>query len=274
MKKYIFMCILIPLFISSISCSSVDVLRDKVSSSVNSELIAYYNFNEGAGDVLGDRSGYGNSGTIYGATWTEDRSGNGALYFDGVNDYVRIPADGIAAPLGISSLDRGTISVWFKFAEEAAPDGIFLPVFYMGPDTDAAATGQGLVIEVGHKGIWNTSQELFYTVTQYNNVNPTLCFDSGTDLTVNQWYHFAVTVSPDGNTGYLNGVEMTDREYNFGDNAFTNFFDSVTGGMLTIGTGRSAIDQAFYYFKGSIDDLRIYNRALSAAEVLQLYQMP
>jgi len=57
-------------------------------------LVAYWSFDEGSGNTLHDLSGNENHGTIYGAVWTGGKSGN-ALYFDGDDDYVEIPADNI-----------------------------------------------------------------------------------------------------------------------------------------------------------------------------------
>ncbi|MBA3066445.1 LamG domain-containing protein, partial [bacterium] len=51
---------------------------------------AYWNFDEGEGNVLNDTSGKGNNGTIYGASWTEGKTGS-ALNFDGSNDVVKVP---------------------------------------------------------------------------------------------------------------------------------------------------------------------------------------
>jgi hypothetical protein len=54
-------------------------------------LVAAYNFNEGAGGSLTDRTGRGHTGTITGATWTTAGRFGSALSFDGVNDWVTVP---------------------------------------------------------------------------------------------------------------------------------------------------------------------------------------
>jgi len=241
------------------------------TSTTLSGLVAHYAFNDGSGTTAGDSSGNNLNGTVIGGTWTTGRS-DGALEFDGTDDYVRIPAAGQTAPTQIADLSEGSIAIWFKFDGTAGTSGIFYPVFYQGPDQSVSDTHEGLIIEVGHKGIWNSSQELFYTVTLSGSSEPILCFDSHDDLTDNQWYHFVVTVSSSGNTGYLNGQEMTNRDYNFDDASGTQFLSTVTDSFLAIGCGRSAIDKLFYYFKGTVDDVQIYDRALSASEVQQLYQ--
>jgi hypothetical protein len=67
--------------------------------------------NEGAGSTVRDKSGYNNNGTIYGAMWVSGRYGY-ALNFDGVDDYVEIPH----SP-SLSVVDELTILVWVKFNE-------------------------------------------------------------------------------------------------------------------------------------------------------------
>jgi len=254
-------------------CQTTSTTTTTTTSTTLSGMVAHWALNEGSGYVAGDSSGNGHNGAINGATWTTGRSGSGsALSFDGTNDSVRIPGTGEAAPSQIAGLTEGTIAIWFRFDQAAGTSGIFLPLFYLGSSPEVSDTRDGLIIEVGHKGIWNTSQELFYTVTLTGSSEPILCFDSDIDLTVSQWYHFAVTVSSSGNTGFLNGAEMTSRDYNFADASATNFLSSVPSGMLAIGCGRSAIDQQIHYFNGVIDDVQIYNRALSSSEVQQLYQ--
>lgn len=54
-------------------------------------LVASWMFDEGAGTMATDSSGYGNTGTLNGPTWTGSGKVNGALVFDGVNDRVQIP---------------------------------------------------------------------------------------------------------------------------------------------------------------------------------------
>jgi hypothetical protein len=66
-------------------------------------------FDEGSGTVAGDSSGYGNNGTIYGATWVAGEYGQ-ALSFNGTNNYVEVPSSGILAPSSI------TIEFWVKVA--------------------------------------------------------------------------------------------------------------------------------------------------------------
>ncbi|HDI74727.1 MAG TPA: LamG domain-containing protein, partial [Thermoprotei archaeon] len=68
------------------------------------------------------------------------------------------------------------------------------------------------------------------------NGKPVLCFDSRFNLKLGKWYHLVVTVSDQGNTAYLNGVELTDRHYNFGSPKMRLFLaDIPSKELLAIG---------------------------------------
>jgi hypothetical protein len=68
---------------------------------------------------------------------------------------------------------------------------------------------------------------------------------------------------------------MTDRNYNLGSNStYTDFFSGVSKKKLfSFGYGRFGQQDTFYNFQGGIDDVRIYNRPLSASEVKELYNL-
>lgn len=79
-----------------------------------------------------------------------------------------------------------------------------------------------------------------------------------------------VIVGPNYNTGYLNGVELYNRIYNFGTSSYSEFFeDAVVHEKLWLGKGYW--DQTTQYFDGTIDELKIFDRNLTQSEVLELY---
>lgn len=84
-------------------------LFSSTASAQTSGLVAAYNFDEGSGTTLMDRSGNGNNGTLVSSpAWTAGKNG-GALAFDGVDDYVSVPET--------SSLDISgsmTLAAWIK----------------------------------------------------------------------------------------------------------------------------------------------------------------
>ena len=81
--------IIFSLMIGGVNASDDRLADARDISSYNSEkeLVAYYSFDEGEGNVLHDLSGNGNDGTIYGAKWVDGKYGK-ALEFDGRNNYV------------------------------------------------------------------------------------------------------------------------------------------------------------------------------------------
>lgn len=185
--------------------------------------------------------------------------------FDGVDDYVEINAEDLKK---VGEIKYGTISLRFKFNKIGARN--FLPMLSLGEISRTGAIST-LLIEIGHFDHNAPSDtKLYYTI--YNDTSePVLCFDSNEDLKENTWYHFVVVNSPSGNIGYLNGAELTDRHYNFGAASDTQFFtDLKAKESFRLGYGYFGIDQEFHYFKGIIDEVKIYNRVLTAEEIKAL----
>ena len=89
----------------------------------------------------------------------------------------------------------------------------------------------------------------------------------------NTWKHFALVVGPTGNTGYLDGVELENRRYNFGSSTDQMFLSEIpVQDIFTFGYGKThvSISPDFLHYKGYIDDLRIYNEALTSEEIQAL----
>ena len=244
-----------------IALSFVNVCR----ADINKGLVARWGFDEGSGVVVYDRSSNSNDGRLYGPKWTLGKYFT-ALEFDGVDDYIQIPGANSVLPDDIRNLSQGTISIWFKLnALPQAPE--IHPLLDFGTDllSDYQDT---VIIEVGHFGN-SVDKNLYFTLCKNGN-SPTLCFNSGPVIDVDKWYHFIGVVGPDFNTGYLNGQEMTDRRYNFGDANDSVFFDDIIN-KAALWIGQGVFQGAKHYFDGIIDDVRIYNRPLNAAEAEQLY---
>lgn len=102
--------------------------------------------------------------------------------------------------------------------------------------------------------------------------NPTLCFDTNFELNISQWYNFAVVIDATGNTGYLDGVELTSRHYNFNDASSPEFLDDLPVlDTAWIGRGFLSSLPQDQYFPGAIDELLIYDRPLSGTELGNYY---
>lgn len=97
------------------------------------------------------------------------------------------------------------------------------------------------------------------------------CIESGYSVSTGEWHHIVVVVGPDFNTGYLDGEEMDNRRYNFGNSRYSQFFDDAIA-HEKLWLGRGHWDRTTQYFDGAIDELRIYDRLLTADEVTSLYR--
>jgi hypothetical protein len=227
----------------------------------DSGIVLHYSFDEQSGTTATDCTSNQMNGILHGAKWALADGRHSSVEFDG-NDTLDIPLTTTGAGWKFDPAS-GTISVTFKFRNS---DGDIEPIVYFG-ESDAGSPHNSLIIEVGHKMDVN-DRKLYFTI-----VNKRFCFDSNKNLEENKWYHFVAVVSTAGNTGYLNGVEMTDRHYNLGsDSTYTEFFQSVPAKeIFTLGYGRYGMCDDFFFLDGYISDFRVYNRALSAAEIQELY---
>lgn len=203
-----------------------------VQAGINDGLVAHYPFD---GDAK-DASENGNDGTVYGAILTEDRFGQGssAYLFDGVDDSILISEIGITADISFSA--------WFKH----------------------------------HKP--NNKSRI--AITMSNNDGWLVDFKNGLRFAVGDGQNFSVAFNQDeyytdGNWHHVVGIHDTIE--NIVKLYVDNILISTSSGSYTytskelyIGDGH-LIDEN-NVFDGIIDDIRIYNRALSEAEVQELYQ--
>ena len=220
--------------------------RVQAQSFLTNGLVAYYPLNGNANDT----SGNGNDGVVVGAVPATDRFGNtnGCYSFNGNSQYIHAPADKM--PTG-----PRTISLWFNANEvDIRPQflgyggGACGSSFFMGLNSGA----------VGAPGFVVSSHCLAYTLNVPYTTPPT-----------NAWDQWTVVMDNVGMTFYLNGQSIGSQT---GTTATT-----VAGTQLGLGVISSPggavpyTDANVGYLDGYLDDVRIYNRALSTNEVAQLY---
>jgi len=212
-------------------------------------LFLYYSCEQSSGTTLPDMSGNGRDGTLKGSTsFTPGKVGN-ALALNSTPDggaYVEMPLGSLA------SFQEITIATWFKITSALQYQRIF--------DISTSPT-------VG---------EMFLT-TQYSTGNLHFTIRTtldggivsrddidGPTIPVDTWEHVAVVIDAAGNGRmYLNGAQI-------GSVTAMTMRLSDLGTPLNDWIGRSVF-VADPSFNGAIDEFRIYNRALSAAEVVALY---
>ena len=180
-----------------------------------------------------DESGNGNNGTVNGATLTTDRFGvaDKAYSFDGVNDYVSTFRPGYLS---------FSISIWYKVT------GPILPLSY--PLVDGFDS---------YYDLYFTNQGLFYAsftgLNQYSNI---YC---GLSLTQDQWKHLVLVY----NNNVINIYSNSDLVGTYNVQSLTG-----TAGNHFFGASLTGTDQ---FLKGSLDDIGIWNRPLTACEIKDLY---
>jgi hypothetical protein len=191
-----------------------------------------------------DKSGNGNRGTLTGSNGVPVRTvgkiGQG-LEFDGVDDNVSLPTTLIPAST------RFTIAGWVKPSALSAEKGFlswweaaasFGNGFGLG-----GAPGTGLLFRL------NNSAGSLFDVT------------SNTTLTPNQWTHVAAVLDGTAMRIYVNGTKDSASNE-------TSFSGTYAGSGSNVAIG---VDAFSNYFNGVIDDMRVYNRSLSASEIQSLY---
>jgi hypothetical protein len=240
-----------------------------IAQGIENGLVAHWTFDNDTDDKIHDATSNDLHGTAYNVSYSEGPVST-ALVFNGVNSRVIFPDLESEPPDTIGKLDVGSISLWFTFKNRG---GDILPMLYFG-ESDRSNPHNSLIIEIGHNDNPN-DRRLYFTIIVAPYDVTRFCFDSGMNLEEDVWYHFVAVVSPEGNTGYLNGQELITRRYNLNSNAtYTDFFSSVTSRKrLALGYGRYGRDPAFYPFEGALDDIRIYNRPLDKNEVKELYAL-
>ena len=208
-------------------------------------LKAWYPFNGNANDM----SGNGNNGIVTGATLTNDRFGNpnSAYYFNG-NSYIVVPPS--------SSLDlrnNVSVSVWIK-SEAINFSGGSHQIVFKGDNQDAHDPYY-LTISNGNARFGR------YVGNGYVSI---LSEFSTSLLNTIDFFHIVGTYDSISGTQkiYLNGVLQTQTV------TFTYVNYPTATMQNSIGADQSTNDQ---YYHGVIDDIRIYNRALTQSEINQLY---
>jgi pimeloyl-ACP methyl ester carboxylesterase len=203
------------------------------------EVVAQWAFDDATGTRASDSAG-GNPGTVNGAAWTTGKIG-GALWFDGVNDHVDCGNAAILAP------EKMTVAFWM-FVE-----GRNSYQYILGKTQDLYSK-QDYTFSTGSDG---KLEFAFGQAAGYR-----VAVKSKDALPLSQWLHVATT--RDGNTAslYLSGQLAGSTTYSF----------AVTDKGRPLRMGAVGSPDPVGFFKGKIDDVRIYDTALSAEDVLALYQ--
>jgi hypothetical protein len=206
---------------------------------VDPSLIGWWWFDEGAGTVAGDSSQFGNHGTLTnGPTWVPGVFGS-ALKFDGVDDFVSVPHN---ASLTVSS--EVAVAVWIN------------PQRYNAPNGDP---WQGIIGKQEGQRSYNlyteASRALHFSTAGVGTLS------TATLPPLNEWVHVCGMVVKGTHAYFING-----QAAGTGGSGITLPGAADTANVV-IGRTNEGVNRSFL---GMIDDVRVYNRSLTQAEVQEI----
>jgi hypothetical protein len=242
-----------PITISNSGSSALTDYQVLVTNPVYNEtgLVLSLHFNEGSGTIAYDSSGFVNTGTLYSGTtvcsnpptagcpqWVDGKFGK-ALRFDGVDDYVRVPVSA-GSSLDFAGKNKITVVAWVKALSSVTTN----TDTFIGQDTSFFMR-------------WRQGGGNNWGAGIYNGAWRELSVPGA----LNTWTHLALVYDGSILKLYKDGVLAASLTTS--GNLVANVKEINIGRFPTATTQR---------FNGIIDEVRIYNRALSDAEIQALYQ--
>jgi len=204
--------------------------------------VLYLPFDKDDGDYARDRSGHANHGTIHGATRVAGKVAN-ALSFDGVDDEVTVPN----SPSLL--FDSYSILGWI-YAKNPSP------------------YNEGILSKIEKTSGWELGWWIRVPARNQLEVKGTDEKDGTHMFTVPaesyfKWMHFAYTYKPGLASVYINGELIhSAKEAEYGAKKLPD--------PINIGRVYDYWAETYLYFNGLIDEVRIYNRVLSTAEIVKI----
>lgn len=204
----------------------------------------------GSGTLWRDVSGNGNNGTlINGPTFNSDNGGS--VVFDGVNDYV-----GLGNPSSLNILGNITVSSWVKLNTFPSLANPFYTIYEKGYDNFFDQTYFRVDNISGVVGV------AIGTFRASNNTSYQTRYLIGSNIVLNTWYNIVGQYDGANWRLYLNGSLVSTTLQNQSPLSSTSP-SSIGAAYISNGYSR--------FLNGEIAGVSIYNRALSATEVLQNY---
>ena len=239
-------------FISSVFllfCGMMNIHAQTVPSYVpTSGLVGWWPFNGNATD----ESVNTNDGTIYGATLTTDRFGvvNSAYNFNGVSNYIEVLSN---AQLSFSS--AYSISAWVNFSTFNSGGYPYQPAIVSKIDGGCWYGGYELVGAGDASGVSKT-------ISTFGNIGGANVSLNKSGLSINQWYNAIVTYNGLKIKLFVNGVCVDSL----------NKTGNLQTSTIPLRFGRRGGGPSYdCWLNGKIDDVCLWNRALTNCEIQQLY---
>lgn len=249
---------------------------------ITNGLVGYYPFNGNANDM----SGHGNHGELCGGSsvpsLTTDRFGNAnsAYDFGGMSSYNWIKVPNSESLMFDKEM---TLTFWMQLRDFVGMDGYgntsktspgFAAICKAG---DGNATYPGLFIMTGRgengEGIGVNTNNSNGNSHSSSNWNHSMVATKK-DFVLGDWLHVALVVSDYNKYLYINGMEVCRDALNVAANfssmnSHDLYFGIMASSNMTLGRYGSG---AWYPFYGKLDDIQVYNRALSSSEVSSIFK--
>ena len=219
------------------------------------ELVGYWQFNETAGTAAPDASIYSHDGTLMNmddSDWVAGNTGN-ALDFDGIDDSVQISNDGTLNP----NTNSWSTSFWLQSGTASQSTMIVSKRLNAAPSTQYS-----IGLSSGNSYSWTAGKKLTFLFREAVGIEKGGYTTA--DIDISNWTHVCVVLDRSSETVdvYINGV-------------LTPVTMDHDGAMPTINTASPLYiggnpDVSTSYFQGQIDDVRVYNEALSQEAIQAL----
>lgn len=218
-------------------------------------LVAHWTFDEGEGTTAYDSVGTNHGMLVNGPTWTTGLLG-GALRFDGLDDYVGLPDND---PIWLPENDF-TLALWVCFHRDSLVEReTLLDLNWAGSQLAECRLGYGLFRSVD-------SEAVFDIITGGGDENSLVASE---DIVKAQWYHIVAVRKGTWQEIYFNGALDTNGVCSPDAVDFTGTYDNDE---VHIGKyNRAQAGDSYWEANATIDDVRIYEQALSVEQVQQLY---
>ena len=217
---------------------------DTTKPTLKTGLVGHWTFDgkDTSASVAYDKSGRGNNGTRNGGTTLKSGKIGQGMKFDGSSGIITINNS-----VFDSFADKIVVSSWVKFNSLPANGDVQTIL-----GKDGYASNKGYNLQVYYDG---SNYKIYFSIDATNNIN-------NYPLVAGRWYHFMGVYDGANITTYVDGVPL-------------GTVTTKTGNITAAGNGLVYIAKRDdgYYFNGTLDDVRVYNRALSVAEIQQLYRM-
>jgi len=208
--------------------------------------VGYWKFDEGYGTSAKDSSGQGNNGTITGADWTnEGRFGKALSFVSANSDYVTVGDNPV--------LDGFSSASWSFWIKQNTHGKTIIDKY------DCVSGGRAW--RIFENGLGNLNLQI--SSDGINNEQQTT---TGLNITNGIWSHIILVFDHGIFKAYENGIEAT-----VDDNFSTEISIYAGSSGMDIGKRRTSCNSTGTYFNGIIDEVKIYNYALTEEEIKQEY---